>query len=104
MQFACQFPEITESLQSDEGSRAIMKKTIDFFEHRGRQRLLSDFDKRVWYREFIDFGARLEVFRRGGHLFLIELAPSAAALVGGFLTGSCGPADQMAPMLRRQAG
>jgi pimeloyl-ACP methyl ester carboxylesterase len=49
-------------------------------------------------------GARLEVFRRGGHLFLIEMAPSAAALVGGFLTGSCGPADQMAPMLRRQAG
>ena len=43
-------------------------------------------------------GARLEVFRGGGHLFLIELAPSAAALVGGFLheaarPGGGGPAE-----------
>jgi pimeloyl-ACP methyl ester carboxylesterase len=29
--------------------------------------------------------ARLEIVRGGGHLFLLELAPSAAALVGGFL-------------------
>jgi len=41
-------------------------------------------------------GARLEVVR-GGHLFLLELAPSAAALVGGFLheaarPGGAGPA------------
>jgi pimeloyl-ACP methyl ester carboxylesterase len=36
-------------------------------------------------------GARLEVFRGGGHLFLIELAPSAAALVGGFLHEAAHP-------------
>ena len=42
-------------------------------------------------------GARLEVVR-GGHLFLLELAPSAANLVGGFLheaarPGGGGPAE-----------
>lgn len=57
-------PKKYESLQSDEGSRAIMKKTIDFFEHMGKQRLLSDFDKRVWYREFIDFIGRERIFSK----------------------------------------
>ena len=57
-------PKKYESLQPDEGSRAIMQKTIDFFEHMGKQRLLSDFDKRVWYREFIDFIGREQIFSK----------------------------------------
>ena len=36
-------------------SKKIMKKTIDFFENRGKKRLKSDFHGKVWYEDFIEF-------------------------------------------------
>lgn len=53
-----------KSLQSDAGSRAIMEKTIAFFENMGKERLLDDYIKKVWYREFIDFLARERIFSK----------------------------------------
>src|SRR5208337_1528508 len=48
-------PKKYKSLMADEGSKAIMDKTIVFFENMGKQRLLDDYNKKIWYREFIDF-------------------------------------------------
>jgi len=57
-------PKKYKSLQSDACSRAIMEKTIAFFENMGKERLLDDYIKKVWYREFIDFIARERIFSK----------------------------------------
>ena len=48
----------------DEGSKAIMDKTIAFFEKMGKTRLTEDFNKKVWYREFVDFIAKEQIFAK----------------------------------------
>jgi len=55
-------PKKFKSLMADEGSRTIMEKTIAFFETMGKQRLLDEYNKKIWYREFIDFLARERIF------------------------------------------
>ncbi len=55
-------PKKYKSLMADEGSKAIMEKTVAFFENMGKQRLLDDYNKKIWYREFIDFLARERIF------------------------------------------
>ena len=55
-------PKKYQSLMADEGSRAIMEKTVQFFEGMGKTKLCEDFNKKVWYREFIDFLARERIF------------------------------------------
>ena len=57
-------PKKYKSLMTDEGSRAIMEKTIQFFENMGKTKLCEDFNKKVWYREFIDFIARERIFSK----------------------------------------
>jgi acyl-CoA dehydrogenase len=57
-------PKKYRSLMADEGSKAIMEKTIAFFEHMGKQRLLDEYNKKIWYREFIDFLARERIFSK----------------------------------------
>ena len=48
---------------SDEGSKVIMDKTIDFFENRmGKTKLTEDYWSRIWYREFIDFIKNEKIF------------------------------------------
>ncbi|MEW6187254.1 MAG: acyl-CoA dehydrogenase family protein [Thermodesulfobacteriota bacterium] len=49
---------------TDEGSKTIMTKTIRFFETMGKTRLLEDFNKKVWYREFVDFIGREQIFAK----------------------------------------
>ncbi|MBW2286114.1 MAG: acyl-CoA/acyl-ACP dehydrogenase, partial [Deltaproteobacteria bacterium] len=46
----------------DEKSRAIMLKTIEFFESKGKTQLKSDYHDRVWYADFIDFLKREKIF------------------------------------------
>lgn len=65
-------PKKYESLMADEGSRAIMAKTVAFFEAMGKGRLLDDYHKKVWYREFVDFIAKEQIFAK-------LLTPSAFA-------------------------
>ena len=55
-------PKKYKSLMADEGSRAIMEKTVQFFEGMGKTKLCEDFNKKVWYREFIDFLAKERIF------------------------------------------
>ena len=57
-------PKKYKSLMSDEGSRAIMAKTIEFFEAMGKTRLLEDFNRKVWYKEFVDFIGREQIFAK----------------------------------------
>jgi acyl-CoA dehydrogenase len=55
-------PKKYTSLMADAGSRDIMEKTIAFFENMGKARLLDDYNKKVWYREFVDFIGREQIF------------------------------------------
>lgn len=57
-------PKKYKSLMADGGSRAIMDKTITFFEDMGKSRLLDDYNKKVWYREFVDFIGRERIFSK----------------------------------------
>ncbi|MEN6468843.1 MAG: acyl-CoA dehydrogenase family protein [Smithella sp.] len=57
-------PKKYQSLMVDEGSKAIMDKTIAFFEKMGKTRLTEDFNKKVWYREFVDFIAKEQIFAK----------------------------------------
>jgi len=57
-------PKKYRSLAADAGSRAIMDKTIAFFEHMGKTRLTEDFNRKVWYRGFVDFIAGEQIFAK----------------------------------------
>ena len=46
----------------DPESKKIMKKTIDFFETRGKKRLKSDYHKKIWYEDFIEFLKKNQIF------------------------------------------
>jgi acyl-CoA dehydrogenase len=46
----------------DPASRQIMKKTIAYFENRGKKQLKADFHQRVWYQDFLDFLKENQIF------------------------------------------
>ncbi len=46
----------------DARSRDVMRKTIDFFEAKGRKQLKADDRERVWYADFLDFVKREKIF------------------------------------------
>ncbi len=46
----------------DKKSREIMKKTIEHFESRGKNRLKEDYHERIWYQDFLDFLKENKVF------------------------------------------
>ena len=46
----------------DERSREVMRKTIEFFERKGKRRLKEDYHARVWYADFLDFVKRERIF------------------------------------------
>jgi len=57
-------PKKYRSLMTDAGSRAIMDKTIAFFEAIGKTKLTDDFHKKVWYKNFVDFIGREQIFAK----------------------------------------
>jgi len=57
-------PKKYKSLMADEGSRAIMNKTISFFEKMGKARILDDYNKKVWYSEFVEFIGKEQIFAK----------------------------------------
>ena len=57
-------PKKYHCLMSDKGSKAIMNKTIAFFEGMGKTKLTEDFNKKIWYREFIDFIGKEQIFAK----------------------------------------
>jgi acyl-CoA dehydrogenase len=57
-------PKKYKRLIADEGSRAIMNKTIAFFEKMGKTRILDDYNKKVWYSEFVEFIGKEQIFAK----------------------------------------
>jgi len=57
-------PKKYRGLMADPGSKAIMDKTITFFENMGKSRLLDDYTKKVWYSEFVEFIGRERIFAK----------------------------------------
>ena len=57
-------PKKYKSLMADEGSKAIMDKTIAFFEKMGKTQLLDEYNKKVWYKEFVDFIGKEQIFAK----------------------------------------
>ena len=55
-------PKTEQFRHLDDHSRRIMKKTIDFFERKGRHRLKQDHFDRVWYADFLDFIKENNIF------------------------------------------
>ncbi|MFU8768493.1 MAG: acyl-CoA dehydrogenase family protein [Desulfotignum sp.] len=55
-------PKTTTFDHMDDASRQIMKKTIAYFETRGKSRLKDDFHQRVWYQDFLDFLKENQIF------------------------------------------
>ncbi len=47
---------------ADERSREVMRKTIEFFESKGKRRLKADDRERVWYADFLAFVKRERIF------------------------------------------
>ena len=46
----------------DERSREVMRKTIEFFEQKGKRKLKADYHAQGWYADFLDpNGLQLEV-------------------------------------------
>lgn len=46
----------------DERSREVMRKTVEFFEQKGKRRLKADYHAHGWYQDFLDFVARERIF------------------------------------------
>lgn len=55
-------PKTQDYSHLDERSREIMKKTISFFEEKGKKKLKEDYHNMVWYQDFLDFIAKEEIF------------------------------------------
>ena len=46
----------------DERSAEVMRKTVEFFESKGLQRIKADDQAAVWYQDFVDFLSRERIF------------------------------------------
>ncbi len=55
-------PNTYDPAHLDAESRRLLRATIDWFEERGKRRLIADDQARVWYTEFLDFVAREKLF------------------------------------------
>ncbi len=57
-------PKKYKSLMADAGSKTIMEKTIEFFEDIGKTQLTDDFHNKVWYKNFVDFIGKEQIFAK----------------------------------------
>ncbi len=55
-------PKEHVSICPDEQSKEIMRKTINFFETKGKRRLKQDDHERVWYADFLEFVKKEKIF------------------------------------------
>ncbi|MFD1147417.1 acyl-CoA dehydrogenase [Saccharothrix hoggarensis] len=55
-------PNTYDPAHLDDESRRLLRATIDWFEERGKRRLIADDQAKVWYTEFLDFVAREKLF------------------------------------------
>ncbi|WP_433269340.1 acyl-CoA dehydrogenase [Actinosynnema sp. CS-041913] len=55
-------PHNFDGAHLDPESRRLLRATVDWFENRGKRRLIADDQARVWYTEFLDFAGREKLF------------------------------------------
>ncbi|MFC9996305.1 acyl-CoA dehydrogenase family protein [Nocardia sp. NPDC127526] len=55
-------PKTCEFAEFDAETRRLLRATVNWFESRGKQRLLADARDRIWYSEFLDFVKSERVF------------------------------------------
>ncbi|WP_447006038.1 acyl-CoA dehydrogenase [Saccharothrix isguenensis] len=55
-------PDTYDAGHLDAESRRLLRATIDWFEERGKRRLIADDQAKVWYAEFLDFVRREKLF------------------------------------------
>jgi acyl-CoA dehydrogenase len=55
-------PNKHDRFYPDEHSRDIMLKTIEFFENKGKRKLKSDDQARLWYADFLEFQKNSKIF------------------------------------------
>ncbi|WP_067702482.1 acyl-CoA dehydrogenase family protein [Nocardia jejuensis] len=65
-------PKTCEFTEFDAETRRLLRATVDWFEGRGKARLLADARDRVWYSDFLDFV-------KGERVFATFLTPAAEA-------------------------
>ncbi|MEM9177256.1 MAG: acyl-CoA dehydrogenase, partial [Myxococcota bacterium] len=46
----------------DDRSSEVMRKTVEFFENKGRERLLADYYDRPWYSDFVEYAGKERLF------------------------------------------
>ena len=59
-------PHTYDPSHFDGATRRLLRATIDWFEHRGKERLLADYRESVWYSDFLDFAAKERLFATMG--------------------------------------
>lgn len=55
-------PKTTDFSHLDTYSQEVMKRTVEFFEKKGKQKLKQDHFDRVWYDDFLDFVKENKIF------------------------------------------
>jgi len=55
-------PKTYDPQHFDPETRRLLRATIDWFETRGKQRLLADYFGHVWYSDFLEFRAKESLF------------------------------------------
>lgn len=55
-------PKKLDRYYPDDRSREIMRKTVEFFENKGLDRIKADDHERIWYADFLEFVKRERIF------------------------------------------
>ncbi|ACU35001.1 acyl-CoA dehydrogenase domain protein [Actinosynnema mirum DSM 43827] len=55
-------PHRYDAAHLDDESRRLLRAVVDWFEQRGKRRLIADDQAKVWYSEFLEFAAREKLF------------------------------------------
>jgi acyl-CoA dehydrogenase len=59
-------PRTYDAAHFDDATRKVLRTTIDWFEHRGKERLLRDYRDCVWYADFLEFVGSEHLFATMG--------------------------------------
>ena len=88
----------------DSRSSEIMRKTIEFFENKGKTRLLEDYYARPWYTDFLEFTGKERIFtstpapwRSCGTIVGLNCSTACRPRMPGRTTTSCFPTRSGVP-------
>jgi acyl-CoA dehydrogenase len=59
-------PHTYDPSHFDDATRSLLRATIDWFEHRGKETLLRNYRECAWYADFLEFVAKEQLFAKMG--------------------------------------